>query len=81
MTISIKKLEKIIRYSFPHAIIKIIDLTGDKNHYSVEIQDDTFRGISLISQHKMVKKALSKVLDSNELHAVTIKTTNSPLNN
>ncbi len=80
MAISIKELEKIIRYSFPNAKIKIIDLIGDQDHYSLEIQDSTFLGISLINQHKMVKKALAGILDNNKLHAITIKTI-SPLSN
>lgn len=74
MAISIKELEEIIRYSFPNAEIKIVDLAGDQDHYSLEIQDDAFLGISLINQHKMVKKALAEILDNNKLHAITIKT-------
>ena len=81
MAISIKELEKIIRYSFPSTKIKIVDLAGDQDHYSLEIQDDAFLGISPINQPKMVKKALAEILDNNKLHAITIKTINSPLNN
>ncbi|WP_341747903.1 BolA/IbaG family iron-sulfur metabolism protein [Candidatus Tisiphia endosymbiont of Dascillus cervinus] len=80
MAISIKELEEIIRYSFPNSKIKIVDLAGDQDHYSLEIQDDAFFGISLINQHKMVKKALAEILNNNKLHAITIKTTSSPLN-
>lgn len=66
MAISIKELEEIIRYSFPNAKIKIVK--------------DAFLGISLINQHKMVKKALAEILNNHKLHAITIKTTSSPLN-
>lgn len=74
MAISVTKLEEIIRNSFPNAKIKINDYLGDQDHYSLEIEDASFLGVSLINQHKMVKKALSEIMNSNELHAITIKT-------
>ncbi len=80
MAISIENLEEIIRYTFPNAQIKILDLIGDQDHYSLEIQDDTFVGLSLINQHKLVKNALSTILNNNQLHAITIKTTIPTIN-
>ncbi len=73
MAISITELEAIIKQSFKDADIKITDLAGDEDHYSLEIADDSFAGQSLINQHKMVKRALSEVMES-RLHAITIKT-------
>jgi len=73
MAISITELEEIIKQSFPKAIIKITDLAGDDDHYALEIEDASFAGQSLINQHKMVKRALSEVMQS-RLHAITIKT-------
>lgn len=73
MAISSTELEDIIKLSFPHAKIKIVDLVGDMDHYSLEISDESFRGKTLIDQHKMVKLALSSILKS-KLHAITIKT-------
>jgi len=73
MAISSDELEKIIRQTFPSAIIKITDLVGDQDHYSLEISDISFSGKSLITQHRMVKDALAEIL-STQLHAITIKT-------
>jgi stress-induced morphogen len=73
MAISIKELEEIIKQSFPQSVIKLTDLAGDEDHYSLEIQDSSFAGQSLINQHKMVKRALSKIMET-KLHAITIKT-------
>jgi stress-induced morphogen len=73
MAISSTELELIIRQNFSRANIKITDLVGDEDHYSLEIVDDSFKGKSLINQHKMVKNALSDVLQK-RLHAITIKT-------
>ncbi len=74
MAIPIDRLEEIIRDSFPNAKIKIIDYADDQDHYSLEIEDEAFRGVSLVNQHKMVKKSLAQIIDSNQLHAITIKT-------
>ena len=73
MPIAKSDLTSILIQKFPNAQIKILDLAGDQDHYSIEIIDNSFAGISLLTQHKLVKAALSGVLES-KLHAVTIKT-------
>ncbi|MDP4709354.1 MAG: BolA/IbaG family iron-sulfur metabolism protein [Rickettsiaceae bacterium] len=73
MAISESKLKDILHSSFPDGKIMIKDYAGDQDHYSIEIISESFRGLTLIKQHKLVKKALSEVLQK-ELHAVTIKT-------
>lgn len=73
MAISKNKLNQILTDSFPDAEIKIIDLVGDQDHYSLDIKSSQFEGLTIIQQHKLVKKALADVLVS-ELHAITINT-------
>lgn len=73
MAISELELTQILRNSFPEADINIVDLAGDQDHYSLDIRDNCFKGMTLIKQHKMVKEALSEVLQA-KLHAITIKT-------
>ncbi len=73
MAISEKELHSILYQHFPKAQIKIKDLAGDEDHYSLDIKDKSFEGVSLINQHRMVKDALKEVLSS-KLHAITIKT-------
>lgn len=73
MAISKDELEKILYEKFPNADIKLDDLLGDSDHYSLYIADSAFSGKKLIEQHKMVKEALKVALGSN-LHAITIKT-------
>ncbi|MCC8419064.1 MAG: BolA family transcriptional regulator [Rickettsia endosymbiont of Glossina mortisans submortisans] len=73
MAISAEELEKILKESFPNSIIKITDLVEDQDHYALEISDVQFNGLSLINQHKLVKNALSEILNK-KLHAITIKT-------
>lgn len=74
MAISIQRLEEIIRYTFSNAKIKITDYAGDQDHYSLIIEDEAFVGVSLVNQHKMVKKALAQIIGNKQLHAITIQT-------
>ncbi|WP_375326262.1 BolA/IbaG family iron-sulfur metabolism protein [Candidatus Tisiphia endosymbiont of Nemotelus uliginosus] len=74
MAISIQRLEEIIRDTFPNAKINITDYVGDQDHYSLVIEDEAFIGVSLINQHKMVKKSLAQIMDNDQLHAITIQT-------
>lgn len=73
MAISQEELHSILQQSFPNAQIKITDLAGDNDHYSLEITDRSFEGMPLIKQHRLVKDALKNALHTN-LHAITIKT-------
>lgn len=73
MAISEAQLKLILQQNFPNAKIIITDLLGDQDHYSLEIHSETFKGLTLIAQHKLVKNALTEVLKK-DLHAITIKT-------
>lgn len=73
MAVSSDEIESILRKQLPEAQIKIADMVGDSDHYSLEIADKSFSGKSLITQHKIVKDALKELLQS-RLHAITIKT-------
>jgi stress-induced morphogen len=73
MAIAKNELEEVLLEHFPEADIVVKDLVGDNNHYSLEISDKQFAGLTLIAQHKLVKKALSELLSS-KLHAITIVT-------
>jgi stress-induced morphogen len=66
-------LETLIKESFPDADIKIIDLAGDNDHWSVEVESGAFAGQTRIKQHKMVYEALKGKMGG-ELHAMQLKT-------
>jgi stress-induced morphogen len=65
---------KTIKEAIPDAIVHLKSLDCSKKGYYIEIKSQLFVGKSLVEQHKSVKKALAKYLDSEALHAVTIKT-------
>ncbi len=73
MAISEKELFSILQQNFPNAKIKLKDIAGDQDHYTLEITDSIFKDVPLIKQHKLVNIALADVLHS-RLHAITIKT-------
>lgn len=73
MPISQEKLAQILKNHFPEAEIRIIDLVGDQDHYSVEIKDKIFAGKSRVDQHKIVNIALKNELGG-ILHAMQLKT-------
>lgn len=73
MPIAQDKLQSILESGFKGAQIKIKDLVGDQDHYSVEIVWDEFKGKSRVAQHKMVNEVLKEELRGT-LHALQIKT-------
>ena len=66
-------IENLILEAFPDAKIKIVDLAGDNDHWSVEIESQAFTGKTRINQHKMVYTALKGKMGG-ELHAMQVKT-------
>jgi stress-induced morphogen len=73
MAIEQSQLEKILRTNFPNAQIKVVDLVGDQDHYSVEIKDAIFASKSRVEQHKIVNNVLKEELKG-VLHAMQLKT-------
>ena len=47
---------------------------GDACNLTLKVQSKLFKDISLISQHKMILKVLSKKFESGDLHALSIET-------
>ena len=73
MAMNLEEIEKLIKETFPDAIVKIEDLAGDGNHYSAMVISSQFQGKSKIEQHKMVYNSLKGKM-GNELHALALTT-------
>jgi acid stress-induced BolA-like protein IbaG/YrbA len=58
----------------PGTEVEIIDLTGTQDHYQAIIVSPLFEGKVTIQQHRLVLDLLKKEIDSNEVHALTMKT-------
>ena len=66
-------IEQKLLESFPDAQIKLTDLTGNSDHWQVEIESAKFADLPLIEQHKMVYACLAHWINK-EIHALSIKT-------
>jgi stress-induced morphogen len=73
MAIAAQDIERLIKESFPDALVSIDDLAGDGDHYAATIVSEAFRGKSRVEQHKMVYDAL-KCQMGGALHALALKT-------
>jgi stress-induced morphogen len=58
---------------FPDATIKLKDLTGGGDHWSLEISSAAFNGKSLVQQHQLVYRALQHWINK-EIHALALST-------
>ena len=73
MSMDLKEIENLIKEALTDAQVEIVDLAGDKNHYSATVISSQFSGKTKIEQHKMVYNSLKGKM-GNELHALAIKT-------
>jgi len=73
MAIAAHYIERLIKESFPDALVSIDDLAGDGDHYAATVVSEAFRGKSRVEQHKMVYDAL-KCQMGGALHALALKT-------
>jgi len=68
-----KKIEKKIELGLNNPKIFIQDMTGSNNHFNLIIISNSFDGLSLIEQHRIVYKLLNDMI-SKEIHALQLKT-------
>ena len=73
MPMAADEIETLIRAGIPDARIEIVDLAGDGDHYEAHVFAESFRGLPLVKQHKLVYDALGGRM-GNELHALKLKT-------
>jgi stress-induced morphogen len=74
MILEDKDVIEAIQKSIPGAKVSLTSLDCSKKGYYIEVESALFKDQPLIDQHKKVKKALADFLNSEDLHAVTIKT-------
>jgi len=67
-------LTQLIQTHLTDAQVELQDLTGGGDHWQAVIISANFAGKSQVQRHQMVYQAVQSVLQSNELHALTMKT-------
>ncbi|MEW6055234.1 MAG: BolA/IbaG family iron-sulfur metabolism protein [Bdellovibrionota bacterium] len=58
----------------PGTQAQLIDLTGTQDHWQAIVVSPAFAGKSMMEQHRMVFGLLKTEVESNEVHALTLKT-------
>jgi stress-induced morphogen len=67
-----EKIQSLVREAISDGEVTVRDLTGGGDHFEVIVLSPSFRGKTLIEQHKMVHAALDPL--KGEIHALAIKT-------
>lgn len=73
MAMQASEIQALIEEGLPGAVVKIIDLAGDGDHYEVHVTSSAFQGKSRVQQHQMIYETLGSRMGG-ELHALAIKT-------
>jgi acid stress-induced BolA-like protein IbaG/YrbA len=62
-----------IENALPTTFVDVIDLGGG-DHIRAIVVSEAFRGKGLLAQHKLVLDLFTAEINSNEVHALTVKT-------
>ncbi|MEA3043624.1 MAG: hypothetical protein QOJ53_1254 [Sphingomonadales bacterium] len=73
MAMAADQIETLIREGIPDAMVEIVDLAGDGDHYQARVVAESFRGLPLVRQHQLVYQALGGRMGT-ELHALQLST-------
>ena len=73
MGMKVDEIKSMIIAAIPDAIVEIKDLAGDDNHYAAKVISTKFKGMTRVSQHKMVYDALEGKMGG-VLHALSLTT-------
>lgn len=72
MAILASDIEALIRTGFPEAQITVMG--DDGAHFSAEVIDESFRGMSRVQQQRAVNATVKSAIDSGALHALALTT-------
>ncbi len=55
-----------------------VAVQGDGHHFYAEVVSPAFEGLGLLARHRLVKEKLQDLIDSGELHALSLTKTKTP---
>ena len=73
MPMAAAAIESLIKAGIPDAYVEIVDLAGDGDHYEARVTAESFRGLTLVKQHKLVYDSLQGDMGG-ALHALALQT-------
>jgi acid stress-induced BolA-like protein IbaG/YrbA len=65
-------LKKLIEAAIPEAQVEV--RSDDNTHFEAIVISESFTGKTMVKQHQMVYAALGNSIESNEIHALSLKT-------
>jgi acid stress-induced BolA-like protein IbaG/YrbA len=69
-----EQLKARIEQIAPETHVEVTDLTGTHDHYSVTVVSPAFEGKLRVEHQRMIMGILKAEIDSNEVHALSMKT-------
>ncbi len=71
--ISNDELTKYIQQSMSDAKVSIVDRTGTRDHFNVNVVSDMFKEKNLLDRHRMIYQALDVPMKDGRIHAVELQ--------
>ena len=68
-----ESLTAYIRGALPDAAVTITDRTGTRDHFSIRVVSNLFKGKNLLDRHRMVYQAVAEPMKDGRIHALEIK--------
>jgi stress-induced morphogen len=67
-------IQTLLERAFPGAEVTVTDRTGGGDHFHVAVVSESFDGLSLVEQHRLVNRALEAPLADGTIHELRITT-------
>lgn len=68
-----EEIQQTLAKALPLTLVETQDLTGGGDHWQVIIVSPAFEGKGLLEQQRMVNDALKAEMDTQRIHALTMK--------
>ena len=67
-------IRAIVLAALPGSEVTVTDLTGERDHFRVEVISPAFEGKPLIDRHRMVQDPLRPAVEDGRIHALSLRT-------
>ncbi|HWO42129.1 MAG TPA: BolA family transcriptional regulator [Candidatus Eisenbacteria bacterium] len=71
--ITAEEIKRKLAQAFPVDLVETQDLTGGGDHWQLIVVSPAFDGKGLLEQQRMVNSALKEEMESQRIHALTMK--------
>jgi stress-induced morphogen len=69
-----EQLKARIQTIAPETLVELTDLTGTQDHWQATIISPAFEGKTALERHRLIFDLFKTEVESNEVHALTLKT-------